>query len=279
MPFVWQSIASKSNPLVVRMAKLRDKKYRRSEGLFRFDGIKLFLEAAEKKAPVRYVFLSESAADKHRDTVEEKLGENSISDVKLFVLSDDAFMKLTDELSPEGIITVCAELDNIKSLSSFGELALEIKANKSRVLLLESVRDAGNMGTIIRSAKAFGIEYLIVSSDCAELYNPKTVRAAMGALFTQRIVMAGSLCDAIAELRAAGVRVFAAALRSDACRLGAFELSRGDAIVIGNEGHGLSPEALESCDECLYIPMDEGSESLNASIAASVCMWELYRAK
>ena len=274
----WQSITSKGNALVVKMAKLKDKKYRKSEHLFRFDGIKLFLEATEKKAPIKYVFLRESDADKHKKTVESKL-ESHYSEVSLYILPDEVFSKLTDEQAPEGIITVCSELSNIVFCDGLGELAENIAKNKSRVILLESVRDAGNMGTIIRTAKAFGTEHLIVSSDCTELYNPKTVRGAMGALFTQKIIVVGDICTAIAELRSVGVRVFATALRSEARRLGAFELSKGDAMLIGNEGHGLTQSAIDACDECLYIPMEEGSESLNASIAASVCMWEQYRAK
>ena len=131
----------------------------------------------------------------------------------------------------------------------------------------------------LRYFKKRGIDALVISSDCAELYNPKTVRAAMGALFTQRIIVVNSIVDAVLEIRKSGARVFAAALNHDAKRLGEIDLKRGDAILIGNEGHGLSVEAIDACDECIYIPMEQGSESLNASIAASVCMWEIYKIK
>jgi TrmH family RNA methyltransferase len=143
--------------------------------------------------------------------------------------------------------------------------------------MLESVRDVGNMGTIIRSAKAFGIDLLIISSDCADLYNSKTIRASMGAMFTQKIVTVPSISGAVKALQANGSHVYAAALKRDAKKLGEVQLKIGDAILIGNEGHGLSEESIDACDECLYIPMEAGSESLNASIAASVCMWELYK--
>lgn len=272
MSLEWQYVSSKSNPLVVRLAKLKDKKYRRAEGLFRFDGIKLFLEAAQCGAPIEYVLLSESAREKYALTV----GESGVN-AKCCIISDDAFTKLTDESAPEGIITVCAELKNIIKVDDYSALANELK-NKT-VLMLESVRDAGNMGTIIRSAKAFGIDALVISSDCADLYNPKTVRGAMGALFTQNIAIVDSITDTVMAIRNNGSRVFAAALECEARRLGSLTLERGDAILIGNEGHGLTEEAISACDECLYIPMEEGSESLNAGIAASVCMWELYKTK
>ena len=268
----WQYISSKSNALIVRVAKLKDKKYRKNEGLFRFDGIKLFYEAAKIGAPIEYVFVSESARDKYCIEVES----NCICD-KLFVISNDAFMKLTDEQSPEGIITVCKNLHNITFESDVNSLATSLVGK--RVLLLESVRDVGNMGTIIRTARAFGIDALVISLDCADLYNPKTIRAAMGALFTQRIAIVDSISSIVLAMRSEGARVFAAALQRDAKKLGEIELNLGDAILIGNEGHGLSEEAISSCDECVYIPMEESSESLNAGVAASVCMWELYKTK
>ena len=268
----WQYISSKSNPLVVKLSKLKEKKYRKAEGLFRFDGKKLFGEALSSSAPIEYVLLSERNADSFKSMV-----DGAGLDAKGFVLSDDAFAKLTDEQAPEGIITVCKKLLNISNETDCNKLAQELFGKK--VLILESVRDTGNMGTIIRSARAFGIDALVVSSDCADLYNSKTVRGAMGALFTQRIAVVENVADLVSALRSAGARVFAAALQSDARKLGSFELERGDVIVIGNEGHGLSVDVIDACDECLYIPMEQDSESLNAGIAASVCMWELYKIK
>lgn len=269
----WQYISSKNNALVVRLAKLKDKKYRKAEGLFRFDGIKLFCEAAANGAPVKYVLVSESAAEKYKNTVEE-----IVTGAQLVVLADEAFSKMTDESSPEGIITVCASLPGIVALDKGCEDVLSGDAEKS-ILMLESVRDTGNMGTIIRSARAFGIDRLVISSDCADLYNPKTVRAAMGALFTQNIYVVESISDAVGAIRKRGSKVYAAAIVKDAKRLGEAELKCGDAILIGNEGHGLSQSAIDACDECIYIPMEDGSESLNAGIAASVCMWEMYKVK
>ena len=270
----WQYISSKSNAFVVRISKLKDKKYRRAEGLFRFDGVKLFCEASDNGADIKYLILSESQSSKNREIVEEKLTKYS-KKIGLYIVTDDVFAKLTDESSPEGIITVCAELDNIKRVEDFNILAQKIKGGS--ILMLESVRDVGNMGTIVRSAKAFGIDALVLSSDCADLYNPKTIRAAMGALFTQRIYIVDDITEAISALRDGGAHVYAAALEREAKKLGQVELKKGDAILVGNEGHGLSKEAISACDECLFIPMEEGSESLNASIAASICIWEIYR--
>lgn len=275
MAFEWQYIASKSNPLVVRLGKLKDKKYRKEEALFRFDGIKLFEEARQNGVKLEYVIISESQSGKIKPIVEDGL-KNCDAVPKLLALSDDAFSKLTEEKSPEGIICVSKHLDNLHKV---GKIKIMPNTRKERILLLESVRDAGNLGTIIRCARAFAIDRLVISSDCADLYNSKTIRAAMGALFTQNINIVESIPEAVGELRVMGYRIFAAALDKGARELGSFELEEGDAILVGNEGHGLTSEAKSACDESVFIPMEQSSESLNAAIAASVCMWELYKAK
>ena len=151
---------------------------------------------------------------------------------------------------------------------------------EERVLMLESIRDPGNLGTVVRTAAALGIDRLVISSDCADLYSPKTIRAAMGAIFSMCTdIVEGELVDYVAELRKAGRRVFGAALHTDAKVLGELEVCRSDVFVIGNEGHGLTEDVKNACDACVLIPMREGSESLNAAMAAGIFMWEIARAK
>ena len=133
------------------------------------------------------------------------------------------------------------------------------------------------MGTVIRTAFAFGIDWLILSGDCADLYNPKVLRGAMGTLFSQRILRVDDLAACVEQMRASGRRVYAAALDQSAVQLGSFAFGRADCAVIGNEGHGLSPRMLQACCEKVYIPMAGNAESLNASVAASVLMWEMTR--
>lgn len=144
-------------------------------------------------------------------------------------------------------------------------------------MLLESVRDPTNVGAILRSAAALGVYRLILSEDCADVYNPRAVRASMGALFGQRIDRVGDLCGVIGQLRKRGRRVFAAALDENAVRLGELEIRRGDCVVIGNEGHGLSDGVLDASDGSVYIPMSGRTESFNAAVAASILMWEFAK--
>lgn len=146
-----------------------------------------------------------------------------------------------------------------------------------RIVLLESVRDPANVGAIIRSAAAMGIDRLILSADCADIYHPKAVRGSMGTLFSQPIDRVPALAPVITQLREHGRRVFAAALDADALRLGSFVPQSGDCVVIGNEGHGLCPETVAACDRSVIIPMTARAESLNAAVAASILMWEFSR--
>ena len=146
-------------------------------------------------------------------------------------------------------------------------------------MLLESVRDPSNVGAIIRSAAAIGIDRLILSADCADIYHPKAVRASMGTLFNQRIDRVGDLAATIEEMKESGRRVFAAALDERALMLGKFEIVAGDAVVIGNEGHGLSSEVVAACSNSVIIPMSGRAESFNAAVAASILMWEFAKGK
>ena len=267
-------ITSRRNPTVVDAVKLSDRRTREKEGLFRFDGIKLFDEAAEKGVSIRRVLICESRAN---DIVPRLENCKAIAGAVVSVLSDDVFSRVSEEQSPEGIICIADfPRHHVKKANTADALATSGDAS-SRVLMLESVRDPGNMGTIMRSAAAFGIDTLVISRDCADIYNPKTVRAAMGALFKLNILVFEDLCEAINAFRQSGRRVFAAALDREAVRLDEVEFSGSDVALIGNEGHGLSDEAIAACTQSLYIPMEDGSESLNAGVAASVILWSMYR--
>ena len=146
-----------------------------------------------------------------------------------------------------------------------------------RIVLLESVRDPSNVGAIIRSAAALGIDRIIMSADCADVYHSRAVRASMGTIFNQRIDRVEDLPEVIRGLCGAGRRVFAAALDRDALTLGTFNVEAGDCVVIGNEGHGITEQAKAACTHSVIIPMSERAESFNAAVAASLLMWELSK--
>lgn len=272
-------ITSRQNPTVKQICALLDKKSRRESGLFRFDGIKLFGEAVACGLSIERVVLSLGASENVRDAVEREIGGGRLESSRVLLVGEEVFSKISEERSPEGIVTVARALE--QKHRTHTELDGFCIGREERILVAESLRDPGNLGTVIRSCAALGIDRLVISDDCADLYNPKTIRAAMGGLFRMDVdvIPTNELAAAIGLLRVSGRRVFAAALREDAHALGELELRRGDCFVIGNEGHGLSQSVISACDACAIIPMTEGSESLNAAAAAAICIWETVRAK
>lgn len=144
----------------------------------------------------------------------------------------------------------------------------------SRVIVLENVQDPGNVGTVLRTADAFGMDLVVLCGACADPYNPKTVRASMGAIFRQPVARAMTAEELPGLLGA--LPLYGAALRTDAADIRALPKT-GLAVAVGNEGRGLTPELLAQCAGSVVIPMRPRAESLNAGVAAAVVMWEMVR--
>ncbi len=223
------------------------------------EGIKLCKEAVGR-CSVRYAVVREDKASGDILEMCEKSGGEVI------VLSESAFSKISADTSPDGVL-FAIEIENKSSTSFEGE----------RVIMLDSVRDPGNVGTVIRCAAAFGFDRVILA-DCADIYNQKTVRATMGALFKMKFTAVSSSEEVINALKSEGRRVIAAALGESALTLGVSPLKADDCIVIGNEGHGVSEATINGCTDVIKIPMTDKTESLNAAVAASVIMWEQFKA-
>ena len=277
--FKYDLITSRQNPLVMYACKLAEKKHRQKEGKFRLDGIKLCKEAFESGVEIETVFVMESAQKEVFESIGDFLMDAAEKNIDVKVVSDGVFEKISEEKAPQGVICIARRIDKfhkIATINNVQEIIEPLLDSADSVFAVESVRDPGNLGTIIRSATAFGVDCLLISSDCAELYNPKTIRAAMGALFKQRIVIVDKLDVAISLFSKYGRRAYAAALSRESEMLGSMLLSRRDCIVVGNEGHGLSNELISACDGSLFIPMTPNAESLNAAIASSICMWEQF---
>ncbi len=277
MNFAQEIIRSRQNRGVVETAKLTDRREREERKLFRFDGIKLFEEAIKNGVELTCVYLKESKVNAVTSRIEESYpGALDALDCRACILADEVFDKISEEKSPEGVICVAKYIDKSQKIVTIYNVE-EFFQTDERIVLLESVRDPSNIGAIIRSAAAIGIDRLILSGDCADIYHPKAVRASMGTVFSQRIDRTDSLTAAVERLCESGRRVYAAALDETAHRLGDFAIRRGDCVVIGNEGHGLSEELMKACSGKVYIPMSPRAESFNAAVAASILMWEFAK--
>lgn len=267
-----QIISSRQNPYVKQICALSDKKRRVQSRRFRFDGVKLLVEALSSGVELESVICSESCDARVMQTVERAIQNGSLPESALIMVTQSVFDKLSEQSAPEGVIGVARYLDDLHTAAN--------GLPSGRILIAESLRDVGNLGTVMRSCYALGIDALILTDDCADIYNPRTIRAAMGAVFKLHTltVAADKLPSFIGQLRAAGRCVYAAALGEDSKSIGDIRLGREDCFVIGNEGHGLSEETVKACTASVIIPMREDAESLNAAAAAAICIWETVRA-
>ncbi|MBQ8302895.1 MAG: RNA methyltransferase [Clostridia bacterium] len=266
-------ISSRNNQLVKCAASLADKKGRNAEKCFIAEGEKLSLEALKRGLPVTHIFIVEDKSDRLLGMLSEFENDERYNECRVILLSESAFSKISTEKAPQGIISVIKYLDFFRNMDIIYKEGFFIQEGE-RALSLYSLRDPGNLGAVIRSAVAFGVDHIVLSSDSADIYNPKTVRAAMGTMFGVKISYVSDFHSFVHAAIDNGRAVYAAELTDDARSIKDIDLKKEDIFIIGNEGHGIPTEISSICTGSAYIPISEGAESLNASIAASVLMWE-----
>lgn len=235
-------ITSLQNETIKEIMKLKQKKYRDEKDLFLVEGYHLVEEA--RKANCIQMLIT---------TLEEKFVE------KTLYVSDKVMEKLAFTKSPQPIMAICYKNKNQELL----------KAGK-RYLLLDGLQDPGNVGTIMRTALAFGYDQIIMSKDCVDLYNDKVIRSTQGALFQMNTCIM-DLKEAITFFKQQGVKVYGTCLQN-AQSIDQHQRYSQMAFVMGNEGQGVHQEILDLCDERLYIPI-QSIESLNVAIAAAITMY------
>lgn len=260
-----QIISSRNNKLIVDCSKLKNKKYRDSAGLFFFEGKKLLKEAIKCGVRIKYIFFTD-----------ESLSINLPPYTEAIRVTSSVYEKISEEKSPEGLFCVAEHIDKLHKCDKIeDDKSLGNLSKHKSYFIAESVRDPGNLGTIMRTASAMGIDMLILSDDCADIYNSKTVRAGMGAVFRQATYRVSDLPGIIGDLRAKGISVYAAALDKSSVSLSDI-VPNGNKVcfAVGNEGHGLSDEVISACGKSVIIPMNGETESLNVSAATAILMWQ-----
>lgn len=250
-----ERITSRANPLMTHIRRLSaSRSYRRETGEFLGDGVKLLAEAVRWGAPLTAVVYTADAAP-----------PDLPAHVRQVEVPEGVMASVSPMQSPQGVLFLARMPDRQGPSALTGR----------RYLALEGVQDPGNVGAILRTADAFAADGLLLLPGCADLYNPKTVRASMGALFRLPAWECG-LPRLAALAEAADLPLVGAALRQDTTDVREAAMDRG-VFLIGNEGRGLSQEALARCASTVRIPMEERCESLNAAAAAAVALWEGYR--
>ncbi len=249
-----ENITSRKNSLCTHFRKLAaSRAYREEAGEFLCDSPKLLAEAAAWGAELSAVlFTGEPPAC---------LPEH----VRAVQVSESVMQAVSPMQTPQGVVFSCR----------LPERSLPETMETGRCLVLDGVQDPGNVGTILRTADAFDCGGIFLLPGCADLYGPKTVRAAMGVHF-RRPVYRCTLEELSALLDRSRVPLYAAALREDTADVRDVDLSRC-AVVIGSEGQGVSQPVLARCEKTLKIPMSPRCESLNAAVAAAVVLWEMFR--
>ncbi|MEE1314576.1 MAG: RNA methyltransferase [Faecalimonas sp.] len=253
-------ITSTSNAQVKRLLQLQKKsKARNEEGVFVVEGLRMFTEVPRER--VEKVYLSESLYNRKKHDL-------NLQNLEVEILSDTVFSYVSDTKTPQGILCVVRRKEYVAD-----EL---LKIPNPHFMVLDNLQDPGNLGTIVRTAEAAGVDAVFLSKDCVDLYNPKTIRSTMGSIYRMPILYIEDLLSLLDLFREKGIKSYAAHLEGKQS-YDKVEYQSGTAILIGNEGNGLREEVARAADVWVQIPMQGQVESLNAAIAASILMFEVYR--
>lgn len=244
-------ITSEDNSFIKKIKKLEDKKGRYEEKLFFVEGLNSVKEALDSDFKVEYVVVGEDVEFEFK------------GDFKLIRIANKLFKKISDTVTPQKIMAIVRmpvyrEEDFIKEEGVY--------------VIADNVQDPGNLGTIIRTADAFGVDAVFTINNSVDIYNPKVLRASMGSIFHIPVIATAN--EVLYKLKGKGVKVFATHLKGEKF-VHEVEIDKGTAFILGNEARGVS--SLDFVDGFIKIPMTGGAESLNVSIAAAIFLYESQR--
>ncbi len=275
-------ITSRTNPQIKEIKKLlTSSKRRNEEGLFVVEGAKMAEEVPESL--LKGLYVSESFMKRKKDIAGSRLKE-LLNGENAETVSDEVYNALTDTVTPQGILAVVKRpeyrLDRLvkaENPAAGGRPVPESgqespgMCSREKYVLLDDIRDPGNLGTIIRTSEAAGVKAVILSPGCVDIFNPKVIRSTMGSIFRVPFAVM-DLCGAVFELKNAGVEIFGAALK-DSSDYRKTPYPEKCAFIIGNEANGISEKVLKLTDRNLKIPMHGEVESLNAAISCAVLLF------
>ena len=259
-----QVISSKDNEQIKYIKKLKDKKFRDETNEYIVEGIKLVREAIEEAVNIKTIVVCEDC--EYTESFEQSL-LYEIAKYNCIYVTKKLFLSITDVINPQGILAVVEKGDSID----------KIDYKEDIILALDGIQDPGNLGTILRTVDSVNLKQIIISSKTADPYNPKVVRSTMGAIFRVNIIRSENLQETIKEIQKNKFKVVVTSLQTKES-LYDIKLNK-KAIVIGNEANGVSKEIVEAADKKIKIPMLGKTESLNASVATGVILYEYVRQK
>ncbi len=261
-------ITSRQNDMLKRFLKLsKSRTYRRETGLFAIEGVRLCEQAAQAGILIEEAYFTPEVIQRQPDRCRAIMN----SAVQTITITPQIAEKISETSASQGVFAVCRMLDRDK--------AATVICDNECCIALASLQDPGNVGSILRCASAFGIDRVIIGEGVPDVYSPKVLRASMGAVFSQNIVLCDRLRDYLEKQQSCGIRLLAAMPRPGAHTAGSFAGYGGCVVVMGNEGNGIPQEISEICESSIYIPISESCESLGVASAAAVLMWEMKRSR
>ena len=259
-----QIITSKDNENIKNIRKLKEKKYRDLNNKYIIEGIRILKEAIEENAKIDTIVICE---DYSKDNSLDKKLLYEIAKYNCIYVDRKVFSVLTDVQNPQGILAVIEKNSSEEN----------IDYNQDMIVLLDGIQDPGNLGTIIRTIDSVGLNQVIISKETADTYSPKVVRSTMGAIFRVNVIESMDLINTIKTLKKHKFKVHATSLNSEK---DIYNIDYNKTcIVIGNEGNGVTKEVIEASDDSIKIPMLGKTESLNASVATGIILYEYVRKK
>ena len=259
-----QVITSKDNDLIKNIKKLKEKKYRDAAGKYIIEGIKLIEEAINEKAEIETIVVCEDCMKEN--SIDKKL-MYEIAKQNIIYVTSKVFSVITDVSNPQGILAVVRRNDKDS----------KVDYNEDVIIVLDGIQDPGNLGTILRTVDSANLKQIVLSKETADVYNSKVVRSTMGAIFRVNIVRSEDIVSELIKMKEHGFKVVVTSLDTDDSVYDIQYMKK--VIVIGNEANGVSKEVQEIADNKVKIPMLGKTESLNASVAAGIMIYEYVRAK
>ncbi len=259
-----QVITSKDNELIKNIKKLKEKKYREQAHKYIIEGIKLIEEAIAENAKIDTIVVCEDCVK--NEEIDSKL-LYEVAKYNCIYVSERIFSLITDVKNPQGILAVIEKQEEKQS----------INYNEDLIVILDQVQDPGNLGTILRTVDSIGLKQIIALPGCGDIFNPKVVRSTMGAIFRVKVIEIQNIQETLNGIKEHKFKVVSTSLKTEKS---IYDIKyEKTAIVIGNEANGVSKELQDASDELVKIPMIGKTESLNASVATGIVLYEYVRQK
>lgn len=262
------TIFSKSNDKVKFIKNLNEKKYRNKTNSFYLEGVKVVNEILDKAIDIEFIAYSKSILCTTNGG-KELLNRIESIDVEVLDFDENIFKYVTDTVNPQGVLVVLKMPEyNLKE---------ELEKEDGNILILDKIQDPGNMGTIIRSSNAFGVNVIICIKDTVDCYSPKVLRSTMGGILNTKIIYVEDY-SFLNVLKESGYEIVATSLNANTS-LETLNYKNKYAFAMGNEANGISKELENNSNISIKIPMEDKIESLNVSVATSIILYEQYKNK